>query len=464
LKRFDVGSGTQQTLAPAPSGRGGSWNADDIILFALQEGSPILQMSAGGGEPRPATRLEAGHIAHRFPEFLPDGRHFVYFVAGDATVQGIYLATLDGPTSTRLAAADSAAAVLPPDRLAYNTQGVIVVRRLDLASAALTGPAETLIESSPINPYSPVGISAAAGVIAYRGWTERRTLRWFDRFGAPLGDVGDADLTGVRTPRLSPDGRHLAFDRSPLGNRDLWVRDLTTGSVNRLTSDPALDGFPVWSPDSKQLAFHSDRSGSYDLYVKELSGTAPEVPLLQAPGAQNPLDWSSDGRFLLFMDDANGRDIRALPLTGADRTPITIAGSAFAEVDAVVSPDSHWVALVTNESGKFEIVVQSFPQIAAKWQVSTAGGIGPRWSVDGRELYFTAPDATIMTVPLLRSAAGIPFGKPAVLFQSRIVGATTAPNKAEYDVSRDGRFLINQATDEALPPIQLILNWRPRPQ
>ena len=459
LRRMDRTGRSLQNIAAAPLGRGGSWNADDVIIFVGQQNGPVQRVTATGEEVRPATTLLAGHDAHRFPAFLPDGRHFIYFVAGTVEAQGIYLGALDDSSAVRLTAADSAAAVLPPDRIIYNTGGMIVSRQLDIANARLVGHASTIVESSPINPFSPLGLSASnTGLIAYRAWIERRVLRWFDRAGTPLGSLGEPDTSSVRAPRISPDGQKVMLDRSPNGNRDLWLWDVETGTTTRFTTDRTLDGMPAWSPDSKRVVFHSDRAGTYDLYQKDVDAAPLESPITTAPGTQAPLGFSKDGRYLLYRDDT---DIRALPLTGSNRSPITIAGSEFSEVDGTISPDSRWVAYVSDESGRYEVYVQAFPSPATKRRVSTNGGIGPRWSPTGRELYFVAPDAKLMAVRA-PSSAEPSFGKPAVLFQTRIVSATNASNQAEYDVSPDGRFLVNEWFDEVPTPITLILNWRPR--
>jgi serine/threonine protein kinase/Tol biopolymer transport system component len=458
LRRMDRTGRALQDIAAAPLGRGGSWNADNVILFVGQQNGPVQRVMATGGEVRTATTLLPGHSAHRFPAFLPDGRHFIYFATGTVEAQGIYMGALDDSSAVRLTAADSAAVVLPPDRIIYNTGGVIVSRQLDIANARLVGPASTIVESSPINPFSPLGLSVSnTGVIAFRAWVERRALRWFDRAGTPLGSLGEPDTSSVRAPRISPDGRKVMLDRAPNGNRDLWLQDLETGTMTRFTTDRALDGMPTWSRDSKRTVFHSDRAGTYDLYQKDVDAAPSESLILKAPGTQTALGFTTDGHLLLYRDDA---DIRALPLTGSNRSPITIAGSEFSEVDGTISPDSRWVAYVSNESGRFEIYVQAFPSPAARRQVSTNGGIGPRWSPTGRELYFVAPDAKLMAVRA-PSSAEPSFGKPVALFQTRIVSATNATNQAEYDVSPDGRFLVNEWADEVPTPITLILNWRP---
>ncbi len=459
LKRVDLIDGKIQTLAAVEIGRGGSWSSDGTILFASPDG-PIMRVSATGGEARAATRIAAGQTAHRFPQFLSDNQHFLYYAVGNADQQGLYLTSLDG-VGTRIADADSAAAVLSNDRIIFNTQGVIAVHQLDLKRGALVGQPQTLIESAPINPYLALGVSvAASGAIAYRAWVDQRQLRWFSRDGTPLEPVGEPSRDGSRRARLSADGKRLALDRVVLGNRDVYIRDLFNGATSRFTTDRSLDGFPVWSPNGSEIAFQSDRNGSFDILVKSTAGTGPEKELLRAPGNQWPLDWSRDGRWLLYADAANAGDLWAMPMVGQDRTPVPIARSTFAERDAALSPDGRWVAYPSNESGTNQIVVQSFPQAREKWSVSVNGGLGPVWSANGRELFFVAPDGKLMVVPVPATSEAFKYGAASALFQTRIVNTGSAINGAEFALSADGRILVNEAVDDMPAPITVILNWK----
>ena len=459
LKRVDLIDGKIQTLAAVEIGRGGSWSSDGTILFGSVDG-PIMQVPATGGEARAATRIAAGQTAHMFPQFFPDNRHFLYLVVGNEDQQGLYLATLDG-AGTRIAGADSAAAVLSNDRIIFNTQGVIAVHQLDVTRGILGGEPQTVIESAPINPYFNLGLSAATtGVMAYRPGAEHRQLRWFDRAGTPLEHLGDPSRDGMRRARLSRDGQRVALDRAALGNRDVYIRDLFNGAITRFTTDRSMDGYPVWSPDGSEIAFLSDRNGSFDIFVKSTAGTGTAKQLLRAPGNQWALDWSRDGRWLIYLDGANAGDLWAMPMVGKDRTPVPITQSVFAEYDAALSPDGHWVAYPSNESGTAQIVVQSFPQATRKWSVSASGGLGPVWSANGKELFFVAPDGKLMAVPIRATAETFEYGAASALFQTRIVNTSIPMNGAEFAVSADGRFLVNESVDDVPAPITVILNWK----
>jgi Tol biopolymer transport system component len=302
--------------------------------------------------------------------------------------------------------------------------------------------------------------------LAYRGGgNAARQLTWVDRTGKAVGVAGEPDASDAAYPELSPDGRRVAMRRAVQGNIDVWLRDLLGGGMTRLTFDAAAESVPVWSPDGTRIAFNSNRTGVYNLYAKASNGSGAEELLMNSPNAKQPQDWSADGHWLLYyeINPTTGRDLWALDMTRPDHTPRVVANTPAEEVLAQFSPDGRWVAYQTNESGRFEVVVQPFPDAGGKWQVSTAGGVAPRWRADGKELYFLAPDATMMAVPVTAAGASFEHGTPVALFPTRIVdGGTVAAGRPQYAVARDGRFLINQPLGDATAaPITLILNWQP---
>jgi Tol biopolymer transport system component len=276
--------------------------------------------------------------------------------------------------------------------------------------------------------------------------------------------AGEPDAARLAYPELSPDGHQVAISRTVQGNTDIWLMDLVRGGMTRFTFDVAIDTFPVWSPDGMRIAFGSNRKGATNLYVKPSSGAGAEQPLLETPNAKGPVDWSKDGRFLLYVeaDAKSGLDLWALPVTGSDRKPIAVAKTAFAERNGQFSPNGRWVAYeTTSESGQFQIVVQSFPEPTGKWQVSTGGGTQARWRADGKELYFIAPDGNLMAASITVEGSAFAAGTPVALFPTSIVTGGTTAIREEYAVSRDGRFLINQPIESSATPITLILNWHP---
>jgi eukaryotic-like serine/threonine-protein kinase len=469
LSRLDIAGGVPQFLANlVGTVTGGSWNADGTILFMREAGGPLMRIAAAGGEPAAVTQVEAPRqTGLRLPQFLPDGRHFLFYALGTPEAAGIYLGSLDGSTPTRLTAADSAGAFLPPDRVVFVQGGALVARRLDLAGRMLTGETLTLagqvgVDTSPRGGFAVSG----AGLIAYRaGGSPARQLTWVDRTGKAVGVAGEPDPNNPMYPELSPDGRRVAMPRTMQGNTDIWLRDLLRGGLTRLTFDAASDNNSIWSPDGMRIAFTSNRTGVYDLYLKPSNGSGAEERLVASPHLKIPQDWSRDGRWLLYYEvhPTTARDLWALDMTATDRPPRVVANTPAQEVLAQFSPDGRWVAYQTNESGRFEVAVQPFPEAGAKWQVSTAGGVAPRWRADGKELYFLAPDATMMAVPVTTAGPSLEAGTPVALFPTRIVdGGTVAINRPQYAVARDGRFLINQPVrDAVVAPITLILNWRP---
>ena len=482
LKRLDIGGGAPQTVAMATAGRGGTWNADGVILFAPTSVGPLSRVPATGGEPVAVTTLDRQN-SHRFPSFLPDGRQFLFYAQGTPETGGIYLGSLDSAETRRLTAADTAGVYLPfPDGrdggmagwLLWVRAGTLVAQRLDLEQKALTSDPVTLAD--PVAFDAVVRASAlsvsAPGLVAYReGGASRRQLAWFDRSGKALGRMGAPDENDLFSPRVSPDGRRVAVHRTVQGNTDIWLLDGTRSS--RFTFDAVLDRFPLWSSDGSRIVFDSDRKGARDLYQKPSSGAGAEELLVESPQAKIANDWSADGRFVLYhsIDPQTARDLWVLPMEG-ERKPWVFLKTRFEERSAQFSPDGRWVAYHSNESGQNEIYIRPFAAPAAsgvaanaaagQWQVSTAGGIYPKWRSDGRELYYIGPNGEMMAAAIAATATTLEPGAPVALFAARILGGGVDNNLGrQYDVTRDGRFLINTLLEDASSPITLIQNWNP---
>jgi Tol biopolymer transport system component len=484
LKRLDLGGSAPQTLAPVTAGRGGTWNADGVIVFApIGNGSPLMRVSATGGAAVAVTTLGPQQLGHRWPHFLPGGRRFLFYVRGAPDPAGIYLGALDGSAPIRLVPAESAGVYLPSGWLLWVRAGTLVAQRLDVAQAALTGEPVTLADGVAVDGFGKSTLSVAAtGLVAYRtGGGSQRQLAWFDRSGTARGTVGDADGSNLLGPRVSPDGHRVAAARTVQGNTDLWLLD--GARTSRLTFDAAADDSPLWSPDGTRIVFRSRRTGigTGDLYQKLTSGAGVEERLVASDQVKVPTSWSADGRFLLYfsIDPQTATDLWVVPMTGA-RTPSVFLKTPFVENDGAFSPDGRWVAYFSNESGRDEIYVRPFvPPGAAstlrlrsgqaaqaaggQWQVSTAGGIYPVWRPDGKELYYLNPAGAMMAAPITVNGSTLAPGAPAVLFPTRIAGGGVNTQQGrQYDVAPDGRFLINTVLDDAAtPPITLLMNWRP---
>jgi serine/threonine protein kinase/Tol biopolymer transport system component len=462
LQRIDVAGGPPQPLANVAAPTGGTWNADGTILFGGFL-SPLFRIEASGGKkPVAVIRIDQSQVSYRYPHFLPDGRHFLFYeVTPDAS--SIYLGSLDGGEPKRLAAADSAGTYLAPGMIAFTRQTTLFAQHLDLKRGELTGDPVRIADSVGSNGVGLGGFSTSAdGRLAYRGGGgPLRQLKWYDRTGKATGVAGEPDSSTPLHPELSPDGTHVAVQRTVRGDIDVWLMDLIRGGLTRFTFDPANDGAPLWSPDGTRIVFLSTRKGPSNLYLKPSSGEGAEELLLETPNHKYPQDWSKDGRYLLYgeTDPKTGRDLWAFPMTGNDRKPIAVVKTPFEELNGQFSPDGRWVAYETNESGRFEIVVQAFPVSRGKSPVSTGGGIQPRWRADGKELYFIAPDGKLMAAPITATGATFIAGTAVALFPASL--PTSIINRQQYMVSRDGRFLLNQPVEASTTtPITLILNWR----
>jgi eukaryotic-like serine/threonine-protein kinase len=459
ILRMDLGGGPPQVLVNVADGTGATWNREGTILFARSLVSPIFRIAAPGDRPvaitQPATIHTYGHMA---PRFLPDGKRFLFYATGTPDTQGIYLGALDGGVPKRLTAADSHGEYLEPGYLLYVQQGTLLARKFDVSRGELSGNAQTVVESVAYeSPIARGAFSTWNGRVAYRvGTSARRELTWYDRAGK-RSVVAQPDGTEVLSADLSPDGRRVALDRTVMSNRDIWLLDLLSGATTRFTFDSAQDGFPVWSPDSTQIVFESKRKGPYDLYVKSLAGTVAEHPVLESSVDKWPMDWSKDGAYILYYEanPNSAGDLMALRMSTPAQAPIPIAKGPSEELYGQFSPDGKWVAYETSESGRSEIVVQGFPNASNKWQVSNQGGTQPRWSRDGKELYFLGLDFKMMAVGIKISGSSLESTRPTPLFQTRV---SPFP-KHQYSVSSDGRFLVSEL-EESATPISLILNWR----
>jgi len=306
---------------------------------------------------------------------------------------------------------------------------------------------------------------SAAGLVAYRtgAGSGNRRLAWFNRSGEEIGPGGPTERESSG-PELSPDARRVAVQSA----NELWILESARGVASRFTFHPALDGAPIWSPDGSRLVFFSNRSGDPVLYQKLASRAGPEE---QLPGSSGiPLNWSRDGRFILYFALApqSGYDLWALPALpgGGQRKSFPLANSSFEERDGQFSPDGRFMAYSSNESGQFEVYLQAFQRSGGKSLVSTEGGTQPRWRGDGRELFYIAADGKLMAVPLRPADDGqsLEAGTPLPLFSARLEGGLNAVHAShQYAVSPDGqRFLINLPTEPAVTsPITLIMNWKP---
>jgi serine/threonine protein kinase/Tol biopolymer transport system component len=470
LKRISAGGGPVQTLCPAPQGIGGTWGPDNTIVFTPVNRAPLFRVSAAGGTPEAITSLDDSRKqnSNRFPLFLPDGKHFLFTARSDVKENtGIYVGSLDSKDVKWLFSAQSSAVYSPPGYILYVQDENLMARRFDAGSLALTGEPFALTGGVMWNATSAsasLSVAVSGSVMAYINSSPiEEQLSWFDRAGNKLQSLGEAQRfrEGLR---LSPDNKRVAvvIPDQESGNRDIWLMDLSGGGKTRLTTNPANDWFPEWSPDGSEIAFESDRDGKPSLYRKTASSTEPEKLIARSvnPGANaDPTSWSADGRFLALQAFAApsrlDQDIWLLPLAG-DGKPIPVVQTQFNEQVPALSPDGKLVAFMSNESGSNEIYIRQLDK-PAQQRVSTAGGMLPRWSRDGRELFFMQ-GAAMMSVSV---TPGDPpsIRPPAKLFDACAPPATTYDY--HYDVANDEkRFLIRCPVPRKTPlQVNVWVNW-----
>jgi len=467
LKKIATAGGLVQSLCDAVLGRGGAWSRDGVILFSPGAYDPLYRVPASGGTPVPVTRfVDPQHeSSHRWPQFLPDGRHFLFLRFGTSYSPSrqdgaICLGSLDSTRATSVVLASSSFAYAPSGQILYVRDDTLVAAPFDWKRGQVTGP------TVPIAPrvllYRNTASSAFSvsdnGVLVYQNGPlpPVSELDWFDRGGKLLGSVGEPG--DYEDPRLSPDARRLATNRIDPANgaSSIWIFDMTGGGGTRFTFSQSVNHYPVWSPDGSRVAFDTNRNGPSDIFMKSFEGSGEERSVLASEVAKSPTDWSTDGSTLVFerLDPRTKYDLWRLSLK-AGATPEPIVRSDASETDGRISPDGKWLAYASNESGTWEAYVTAFPGPGGRWQVSNGGGVQPVWSRTGREIFFLAGDRKLMAAPC-ETGPAFSVGAPRALFQTL---ARYTGNVA-YDVAPDGRFLVNTLVGaSAAPPITVVTHW-----
>jgi eukaryotic-like serine/threonine-protein kinase len=458
------------SLAPVLEARGGTWAPDGTIVFSPgglsggPAGQPLLKISSSGGTVSQAT-LARGSETHRWPSFLPDGRHFLYQVRfGAPGKNAIFAGSLDSKDRREILAVDTDAV--------YGA-GYLLYRRNDRLVAAPFDPERLQIRGDPVElvkgieyfpPTSKSVFSVGADVLAYteRSGARLSRLAWFDRGGHELGQVGPPGI--YIGPRLSSDGRKLAVSivEQLAVPPDVWVFDTALGTSVRSTERPGPDLNPVFSPDGTRIFFSgSQSSGTWGIFETSTSGTGEPKAVLDSHLSTVPTDISSDGRFLFYREfSAETRgDLKVLPLTG-ERRPFTFMASPFDEDAAMISPDNRWVAYVSEETGRKEVYVATFPEPTRRHRISTQGGTQPRWSRNGRELFFITGSRTIMATPFDSRSPDVPAGSARPLFDVMMHRQFSSNVPYRYDVAPDGRFLVVVRSSEEPPPLTIVTNWQ----
>jgi len=468
FKKVDVTSGRVQTLIDA-RGQSGTWNRDDVIVMRLADRPVLSRFSAGGGPPTPATTLDParGETAHNWPQFLPDGRHFLYVALSDQPEHDktICIGSVESAAERHvLFQADSHAVYSQAGYLLFLRGSTLFAQPFDAKRLRLGGEPVPIAEGVDRGPGARGAFTISGdGVLAYRGVGDTQ-LAWRDRNSGAQQPVGPS--AHYANPALSPDGRRAAvarLDRAS-GSFDIWMIETGRGAVSRFTFDPGSEDMPLWSPNGSRILFRASGSnGVLGFFDKPSSGTGlPELVLEGVGRFASPLGWSHDGRALLYATSSVGTlsDVWERSRAGS-LSPVGLVQSRFWDIQGQPSPDGRWLAYVSNESGQYDVYVRSVTG-EGKWTISSGGGLEPKWRRDSRELFYLAADRSLMSVAVHSTDSSLEVGRPVRLFETRL---STVPNanytRNQYDVAPDGqRFLINEPSgDASASPITVVVNW-----
>ena len=459
LKRIPAAGGAAQVICSIPGVEGASWGSRGVILIGTR--GTLLQVSAAGGEPVPATALNAaaGDQFHERPDFLPDGRHFLFVVlSGGLNHFQAFVGDLDSNERLELPGIRSGARFAATGHVLFTRNNALMAQRFDVARLTLSGEPFQIAERAAGGNTTPFSASTN-GSVAYLAQPDTQTeVQWFNRAGTPLGVAGPRGR--YFNQELSPDDARIALDLLTEGNVDIWTLDIATSVRSRVTTHEAAEFAPTWSPDGRSIGFTSYRSGVGNLYRREVDVVAASDTLVQQSATEQRLsDWSRDDRYLIYEQDgqtAGEVNIWAVSLGGRPET-IRVTNTPFINHNPRLSPDARWIAYESNEAGQFEVYVQSFPRDGARQQVSAGGGLTPRWRPDGTELYYLTGEGVVMARSVTVVGDTLRLGLPSRLFGANV--AFTGVGRV-LNVSSDGRFLLNVVPADRAPSSLVVLhNW-----
>ena len=457
LKTIDIQGHNLQTVCEATRPLGASWGRDDVILIGSAASVGISRVPATGGSPTAVTAVDGSRkeIAHNWPVFLPDGRHFIYRVkGGEEASTAVFAGSLDSSERRLVLKTDANPDFAPPGYLLTGTNGTFVAQPFDPSTLGLSG--SPVVLKQPVRYNDSTGRAAASAsqqTLVYRQ-PEETELRWFGRNGVPLGLAGTA--ARYLDPELSPDGSRLAVAKidSDLGTFTISVIDLADGRIEPVTSGRPWDRSPVWSTDGRTLLFSSKQTGNpYHVYQKTIGATGPGEPV-NAPAMGIVLDRTSDGTILSqrlgssVLEAATAEGVRTLTQGRAQ------------EKQGRFSHDGRWMAYVSDESGSEEVYIRPASGGGPEERISIGGGVQPRWRRDDRELYYLAPGGDVMAVDVTIAGLAVHVRQPAMLFHTPLVPSVQyVSGRNQYDVSPDGqRFIMNVPIGSA--PITVFVNWQ----
>jgi Tol biopolymer transport system component len=484
LRRFDLNGVGPRTIATTSNGRGGTWNREGTIVYSPKLSSQLWKVAASGGEPVPATTLDAtrGDARHNFPQFLPDGRHFLFYAhSTDPQRSGPHIGSLDNPTKiddipqlrgNAFQAVYVRSGNSPRGHLIYVRDRSVVAQRFDPHTFLVDGEPQPILSRDSFNAASSPGflnLTASATGILLDGGPEhaRNELVWRKRDGS-LIEVA-AEGGDYITPSISPDASRIAVTKAdPIsGNYDIWIDDLKQKRLSRLTFHRGLNYYPLWTPDGESIIYTSDSAGRPSLFRKPAAGGGESVQLLKThEGNEYAYDISADGRLLLFIQvgDTDRGDIWILPLDKS-AAPFPYLKTPAGELHPQFSPPTQrgkWIVYTSDESGIEQVYVRQFTGGAApeaKWQISLNGGRYPRWRGTGSDIVYLAPDGKLMSVPIRCTTDSVEAGTPRPLFDAALPPVPFS--RYPYDLSPDGQrfLLLNAAPGRSPGKLQVILNW-----
>ncbi|MBI5215399.1 MAG: protein kinase [Ignavibacteriae bacterium] len=468
LKKIDAAGGPVVTICDAPAGRGGTWNNAGMILLAPNSLDALYKVSAAGGVPVAATKLDTANKIqnHRWPHFLPDGKHFIYTTQTAATASEndvVRIASLDSSVDSVLMLGNSNVEYAS-GYLLFHRQAMLMAQPFDTATFRFYGDAVPIAEQLQYNNGRSRAMFSVStnGVLIFQTGEEQQTkFAFFDRAGNRLNLL---DTKWPRGGRLSHDGKKIAyvFQEKQSRQNDVWLYEINGGRSSRFTFDMATDIASYWSPHDDSVVFSSDRSGKFDLYIKSANGTGTEQLLIKSDDGKYVTDWSLNGKYLTYTSFGNPKtknDMWLLPMTG-NRTPVPFLQTEFNEANGSISPDAKWIAYQSDESGKNEVYVRALDGTAGKWGVSINGGNNPRWSRDGKTIFFQASGKAMgAAVRVVQSAIVVDSVRTFFDFESR--GIFRGFAGGIQDVSGDGQKFLFMVTelDQTSPPITLVVNW-----
>ncbi len=471
LRRMDISGGAPQTVCDAPSNMSGAWGRDGTIIFSRGIASGLYRVPAAGGTPIQLTYVDASRneIEHLWPYFLPDGRHFIYLVRNvQPENSSIYVGSLDSKETKSLLQVHSSTVYAPPGYLLFVRDTTLMAQPFDADTVELKGDAFPVAEQTSRNPIIGRAMFSVSenGVLVMRsgGINNNAQMIWFDRAGKPLGPITAPG--GYNMPALSPDEKTVAVSRVDLlaGTAfDIWLINLERGTQIRLTDDPAGDIFPSWSPASDRITFASTRNGQTSIYVKLSNGSAVEQPLVSSAELKWNPTFSPDGKFIIYAQLNPKTNTDLYLVSTSDKKVEPFWQTSFIEAQPRVSPNGRWVAYISNETGQFEVYIQTFPIAGSKLLVSIGGGSQPQWRADGRELYYYAPSRKLMAVEVNGDGPTFTVGTARPLFDIRVFGSIdqSFPGNGYYTPTRNGsRFLVPSLPEvPERQQINVILNW-----